>query len=62
MPNENTMNAAARIAKLDRLTAQHTAFRSFNEMTDRCRAGYVPTLRQTALVNALHREGFRTWG
>lgn len=55
-------NDDARIEKLDRLTFKTTAFRTYNEMTDACREGYVPTLREPTLVAALKRDGFRTWG
>jgi hypothetical protein len=62
MMNTTNTAAAARIRKLDKLTREHTAFANYNHLTDTCREGYVPTLRQPQLVAALKADGFRTWG
>lgn len=55
---------------LDKLTQSVTAFRSYAELTDRCREGYAPTLVAPkgkrgdairALATQLERDGFRVF-
>jgi hypothetical protein len=52
---------------LNSLTNAATAFRNFDELTDACDGGYVPTLRgrnrrELILIKVLKSYGYRVWG
>jgi hypothetical protein len=51
----------ANATDLDTMTATLTAFATFADMVAACRAGYVPTVREDELAEALCLAGCRIW-
>lgn len=65
MTTTNTLKSTLIQAALDKVTSEITAMRTYAELCESCKTGYVPTLlagpRQDALAAALTADGFKVW-